>query len=68
MKKKKLTEIGFKRIYNKENQLISGYRRAFVKCKRCKTMAAYDYVPYSLYNPIMTTPCGHSFRDYYKSF
>lgn len=36
-----------------------GYERAWVRCKRCSRVAFYDYVPYSLSNPIMSMPCGH---------
>lgn len=58
----------FKESINNRYKIRKGYQRAFVQCKECKAMAYYDYVPYSLSNPIMTTPCGHSFKDYYKSF
>jgi hypothetical protein len=68
MKIKRLTRIGFKRVYNKANKLPSCMKRKFVQCKRCKKMAAYDYVPFSLSSPIITTPCGHSFRYDYKEF
>lgn len=36
-----------------------GMNRQWVKCKTCGRVAYYDYVPYSLSNPIMTMPCGH---------
>lgn len=38
-----------------------GYKRAWVQCKECAKVMYYDYVPYALSNPIMTTSCGHSF-------
>jgi hypothetical protein len=66
--KNKLTRIGFKRVYNKQNPLQKGYSRAFYECRKCKVKGSYDYVPYSLSNPIITTACGHSFREYYKQF
>jgi hypothetical protein len=68
--KTELTDIGFKRVYNKKNKLLSGHERAFVKCRRrkCNTRAAYDFVPFSLSSPILTTPCGHSLREDYKPF
>ena len=38
-----------------------GYVRKFVRCKTkgCGRVFYYDYVPYSLSNPIMTMPCAH---------
>lgn len=39
--------------------IMTGYRRQWVRCKTCARVAYYDYVPYSLSNPIMTMPCGH---------
>lgn len=36
-----------------------GHQRQWVACKTCGRVAHYDYVPYSLSNPIMTMPCGH---------
>lgn len=65
---KKLTDIGYKRVVNKSDPLDSGRIRSFRKCKKCKTKGYYDYVPYSLSNPIITTECGHSFYEYYKPF
>jgi hypothetical protein len=58
------TAIGFKRSVNKANPLSKGNERAFIICSRCKMPAYYDYVPYSLSNPIRTTPCGHLFSEY----
>lgn len=66
---KELTEIGFKRVMNKKNIINTGYIRKFVKCKKCLNKAYYDFVPYSLSNPILTSPCSHHpFKDYYISF
>lgn len=38
-----------------------GYARAFKRCKQkgCGRVSYYDYVPFSLSRPIMTTVCGH---------
>jgi hypothetical protein len=66
MKTKSLTRIGFKRKYNKENPLPKGYKRQFYECRKCKNKAAYDFVPYSLSNPILTSPCDHWFKENYK--
>lgn len=37
-----------------------GEKRQWVKCRTCGTVAFYDFVPYSLGNPIMFLGCGHS--------
>ena len=63
-----MTDIGFKRFINKHNPLTGRTERKFVKCKRCKAKSYYDYIPYSLSNPLMVPDCGHSFYDYYKEF
>lgn len=48
-------------------ELRPGYRRQWVRCRECQRVAFYDYIPYSLSNPVMTLPCGHGltipFRD-----
>lgn len=41
-------------------KLKSGYERKWMQCKECKRVYYYDYIPYSLSAPIMTTNCGHS--------
>lgn len=61
---KTLTDIGFKRVINKKTVLRKGYKRQFVKCSICKQKAFYDYVPYSLSNPVRSTPCSHWFSEY----
>lgn len=38
-----------------------GYKRAWVKCTECGIVAYYEYVPYTLSNPIRTMPCHHDF-------
>jgi hypothetical protein len=65
---KTLTRIGFKRVYNKRHPLPRGNDRKFVECRKCKRKAAYDFVPFSLSSPVITTPCGHSFRENFKEF
>ena len=39
--------------------VAKGYARQWLRCRTCGNVAYYDYIPYSLSNPIMTTPCGH---------
>ena len=39
--------------------VADGYERQWVRCKTCKRIAYYDYVPYSLSTPIHVMPCGH---------
>lgn len=36
-----------------------GLTRQWVRCKACRRVAYYDYLPYSLGTPSMTLPCGH---------
>jgi hypothetical protein len=36
-----------------------GYERQWCRCRVCGNVTYYDYVPYSLSNPIMVAPCGH---------
>ncbi len=43
--------------------ISKGNKRAFVKCRDCGKPAYYDYLPYSLSNPIMTMPCGHGLTE-----
>lgn len=40
-----------------------GHKRQWLKCRTCATVAYYDYVPYSLSNPIMWMPCGHGLTE-----
>lgn len=62
------TDRGFKISVNRRLPVKNGYNRAFSKCNKCGNRVYYDYVPYSLSNPIITTPCGHDFKYHYKSF
>jgi len=49
----------------------AGYKRQWVECKTCGNVAYYDYLPYSLSNPVQSLPCGHDvggrFHDAVKS-
>lgn len=47
-----------------------GYSRKFLRCKSrgCKRVFYYDYVPYSLSNPIYVQPCGHNVGSREKIF
>lgn len=45
----------------------SGYERQWYRCQRCQHTAYRDFIPYSLSNPILTTPCGHNFKHDYKA-
>jgi hypothetical protein len=50
----------------KEPELIEGYHRDYLVCKRCCQIAVHDYVPYSLSSAIRIPPCSHDLRDDYK--
>lgn len=43
-------------------KLAKGHKRQWIICLEdgCYWVGFYDFVPYSLSNPIMTTGCGHS--------
>jgi hypothetical protein len=41
-------------------KVSEGYKRQWIKCNKCHMAFYYDYIPYSLSNPITWTPCGHS--------
>ena len=45
-------------------KIAQGRVRQWVECNMCNTVAYYDYVPYSLSNPVKTAPCEHRFEDY----
>jgi hypothetical protein len=38
---------------------LSGYKRQWLRCRTCQCVQYYDYVPYSLSDPIHLTRCGH---------
>ena len=44
---------------DKAGPIASGYNRQWVRCKQCGDIAYYDYVPYSLSDPIRCLPCCH---------
>ena len=44
-------------------EIRRGHQRSFRLCVRHNMPAFYDYVPYSLANPITVMPCGCSARD-----
>ncbi len=39
--------------------IVEGYKRQWTRCKECGNVAYYDYVPFSLSNPVSWLPCGH---------
>lgn len=43
-----------------------GYQRQWCRCNECGMLQYYDYVPYSLSNPITVSACGHDFATYVK--
>lgn len=56
----------FKNTWNRKDKVGSGKKRQFVKCKECGELSYYDFIPYSLSMPIISTNCGHDFRFSYK--
>ena len=44
-------------------KLVGTYQRQWLKCRTCGRVMYYDYLPYSLSTPIMTTSCGHGIAD-----
>lgn len=42
-----------------------GHKRQWLRCRTCGNVAYYDYVPYSLSNPLFSTPCGHGIGSRY---
>lgn len=44
--------------------LAPGYKRDWYQCKVCGFQMYMDYVPYSMSNPVVTSPCGHDFREH----
>lgn len=41
-------------------RLARGMVRQFIRCRECGRPYFYDYQPFSLGNPLLATPCGHS--------
>lgn len=50
-----ITRLGKHRL----KKPLKGCKRQWVCCKHCSWVGYYDYVPYSLSNPIMTLGCSH---------
>ena len=40
-------------------KVAKGRERQWLKCRTCGCVSYYDYQPFSLSNPVMTTRCGH---------
>jgi ribosomal protein S10 len=38
---------------------MPGMQRQWVKCRECGQVQYYDFIPYSLGNPVMVSSCGH---------
>lgn len=38
---------------------LEGYKRQWIRCKRCGRVQYYDFVPYSLSSPVTVSACGH---------
>lgn len=55
----------FKKWVNEKFAIAKGHERAFYQCDVCQTMAYLDFVPYSLGGHVVTTNCGHSFKNHY---
>jgi hypothetical protein len=39
--------------------MAPGWKQKWLKCHVCGCLQYYDYIPYSLSNPIMWSACGH---------
>lgn len=39
--------------------LPSGFKRKWLRCRRCRKVYHYDYVPYSMSSPLSWPTCGH---------
>ncbi|SFJ64404.1 hypothetical protein SAMN02799624_05339 [Paenibacillus sp. UNC496MF] len=42
--------------------MAEGWSRQWLKCHVCNRLQYYDYIPYSLQNPIMWSACGHELK------
>lgn len=40
-------------------KVLKGHKRQWKRCRTCGCVAYYDYIPYSLSNPIACMPCSH---------
>lgn len=43
----------------KINPVANGYVRSWLRCRECGSVSYFDFVPYSLSNPVTWTRCGH---------
>lgn len=43
--------------------VAKGYQRQWIRCRTCGVVMFYDFVPFSLSNPIRTTTCGHGLAE-----
>lgn len=48
---------------NTDSPVEPGYARQWLECPECGRLQYYDYVPFSLSNPIRTSACGHRMED-----
>lgn len=39
--------------------LPSGYKREWLRCRKCRRVYHFDFIPFSLSNPVRWTGCGH---------
>jgi len=46
--------------HNEKHPPSRGDTREWRKCRDCAKVFSYDYLPYSIGNPMRWTPCGHS--------
>lgn len=43
--------------------LAQGYKRDWLRCKKCREVFYFDFLPRSLSNPITWLPCGHGLGE-----
>lgn len=44
-----------------------GFKRMFVRCKKCRVILYLFYQPNSLGNPVYTLPCGHGLTERFEN-
>ncbi len=44
---------------SKAAPIPKNHKRQWLRCRECSCVAYYDYVPFSLSNPISWMPCNH---------
>lgn len=42
--------------------VAKGYQRQWLRCRICRSEQYYDFIPYSLSNPILVGVCNHDVR------